>query len=156
MEVKAYSYSDRAGCTTKRKYKTGFLILISALPVSLRSIGQINVALSSAVAEYSFINNGKGIDVAAWLCWEIKHNCPLVSKALIPTILIFTDNLIALAIAAQQATNARTKHIDVRFHHVKHFRYCCKIFPIYIPASNQLASLQNYFTARHSQIFVHI
>lgn len=71
---------------------------------------------------------------------------------------MFTENTAVLATASQQKTNARTEHIDVIIHYVKHLSYCGHD-PSYLYSKHQTSlttGLRSLLAVGQSQIFVHI
>lgn len=120
LDVKAYSDSDWAGCTTTRKSTTGFIITVNNSPVSWKSLRQSSIALSSAEAEYIALSTtSKELTWIRRLLWEIQFKQPFSRLSLIPTIPIYCDNTAAISTAFQPGVNARTKHFEVRLHHIR-------------------------------------
>lgn len=142
LKIKAYSDSDWAGCKGTRQSTTGFLITANGTPISWKSIRQSIVALSSAEAEYiSLSTTAKELTWVRRLCWEVKFQRPFGVQSLIPTITVFSDNTAAIAISDQDGLNARTKHIAVRYHHVRNLRSDSVICIQHIPTLDQVADL---------------
>lgn len=114
LQIVGYGDSNWAASRETQKSTTGFLITIGGCLVSWLSKAQPSVTLSSTEAEY----------VALSMCaQEIKFIKMLLDeivpgKAEMPSILR-EDNTGAIFTAQNQQIGTRTKHIDVKYHHVK-------------------------------------
>jgi hypothetical protein len=112
LTITAYSDSDWAGDKDDRHSMTGTVILLNGAPIvwSARKQGIVTtssteaeyVALSETTKDVLYVNN-------------LLNEFTTVAK---PTY-IFVDNSGAIAIASKNINNQRTKHIDVRYHHVR-------------------------------------
>jgi hypothetical protein len=114
LKVYAYVDSNYATDTDNRKSVTGYVITIGGCLISWSSKSQPSVTLSSTEAEY----------VAASMCsTEIKF-IQMLLEELMPTennrpATLFEDNTGAMFLMENQAVGARTKHIDIRWHHMR-------------------------------------
>ena len=54
---------------------------------------------------------------AVWLRRFLKHLC--VTKTATDPILIWSDSMVALAYAKDPKYHGRTKHIEIKYHHVR-------------------------------------
>jgi hypothetical protein len=109
-ELEAYSDSNYAGDKDNRKSITGFAILISGVPISWKSKGQLNVTLSSNEAEYV---------VLCETVREVKFITQLLSMMNIEfkkPIRIHVDNIGAVFLSENTNSSERTKHIDIKYH----------------------------------------
>lgn len=110
--------------------------------MACKSIRQSIIALSSAEDEYIALPiTAKELTWLRRLCWEIKYQRPYVSEAVIPPIIVFSEKTADLAIYNKQGLNARTKHIEEKFHHIRHLRWNRKIRLEYIPKFDQVAEI---------------
>jgi hypothetical protein len=115
-DLKVYAYVDSNYATNKetRKSVTGFVLTIGGCLVSYSSKSQPSVTLSSTEAEY----------VAASMCaTEIKF-VQMLLEELMPKVdtrpaTLFEDNTGAIFLMENQAVGNRTKHIDIRWHHMR-------------------------------------
>jgi hypothetical protein len=115
-DLKCYAYVDSNFATNKdnRKSVTGFIVTVGGCIVSWSSKTQPSVTLSSTEAEY----------VAASTCaTEIKF-IQMLLEEIMPTeevrpATLFEDNTGAIYLMENQAVGSRTKHIDVRMHHIR-------------------------------------
>ena len=93
---------------------TGYIVTIGGCLVSAASKTQPSVTLSSTEAEY----------VAASMCaMEIKF-IQMLLEEIMPTAQVrpatlFEDNTGAMFLMENQAVGNRTKHIDIRWHHLR-------------------------------------
>lgn len=118
--LEAFCDADWAGCTFMRRSTTGSIIMHNQAPISWKSIRQTIVALSTAESEYIALSTtAKEISWLRRLVAEILQHRRIDQDVPMDSIPIITDSTAAKAIASSNNINARTKHIDVRFHHVR-------------------------------------
>jgi len=114
LKVYAYVDSNYATNTETRKSVTGYIITIGGCLINWTSKTQPSVTLSSTEAEY----------VAASMCaGEIKF-LQMLMEELMPNerfrpATLFEDNTGAMFLMENQAVGNRTKHIDIRWHHMR-------------------------------------
>ena len=109
-----------------RKSTSGFFYQLGQSPISWSSKKQVSVALSSTEAEY--VSAAYASQEAVWLRQLLDD---LGAAATQPT-LMYEDNQGCIKLAASEKTNARTKYIDIRHHHLRdlvdrgvlNFMYC--------------------------------
>jgi hypothetical protein len=129
----AFSDSDFAGDADDRRSTTGNIFILNGGPVSWRSQKQKCVALSTAESEY--IAASMATKEVVWLrrllmeigCQQ-NNSTPL-----------FCDNQSAIRLVYNPEFHQRTKHIDVKFHHIRDMQIQQEISIQYIPTENQLA-----------------
>jgi ribonuclease HI len=108
------SDSTWAGSNSGRKLIGGYIFLYEGSPISWQSKRQACVATSSNEAEYMAISEAS--KEALWprrVCIEMHVATPES-----PPILLHTDSEGAQALASTEGTK-RSKHIDVRYHHIR-------------------------------------
>ncbi|POM74328.1 Integrase catalytic core protein [Phytophthora palmivora] len=104
-ELTAYSDADWTGNRDDRRSVSGVMLMMCGAPVVWRSKFQKTVALSSTEAEYMALSDCiKEVDIGAE-----QHG---------PTV-IYEDNQGAMALAKNVGYQARTKHIDIRYHFIR-------------------------------------
>ena len=115
-DLKVYAYVDSNYATNKenRKSVTGYVLTIGGCLVSYSSKSQPSVTLSSTEAEY----------VAASMCATEVKFVQMLLEELMPTVetrpaTLFEDNTGAIFLMENQAVGNRTKHIDIRWHHMR-------------------------------------
>mmetsp|Transcript_25531 Transcript_25531/g.30985 ORF Transcript_25531/g.30985 Transcript_25531/m.30985 type:complete len:1362 (+) Transcript_25531:1568-5653(+) len=114
--LESYSDSDWAGDKTDRRSVSGSIVYLFGNPVTWSSHRQTTVALSSAEAEYYAMADATK---------ETLHVKQLISE-LFPSLItsavpIHVDNKGAGYIAENMINNKRTKHIDIRYHFIRHY-----------------------------------
>ncbi|ODM17047.1 hypothetical protein SI65_05760 [Aspergillus cristatus] len=113
-QPRGFSDSNWAGPNSDRKSIGGYIFLFGGSPISWQSKRQTCVATSSNEAEY--MAGSEAAKEAVWLrrlCFEmglIGHEAPPLE--------LYMDNEGAIALTSTEGTK-RSKHIDVRFHHVR-------------------------------------
>lgn len=113
-QPRGFSDSNWAGPNSDRKSIGGYIFLFGGSPISWQSKRQTCVATSSNEAEY--MAGSEAAKEAVWLrrlCFEmglIDHEAPPLE--------LYMDNEGAIALTSTEGTK-RSKHIDVRFHHVR-------------------------------------
>ena len=112
----AYSDSDWAGCHDTRKSTSCHVIYFCNGPVQTVTRTLKCIALSSADAEYYALSDTTR-ELVHWrriagdITGEPHENAP-------PTML-FVDNESAMTIAHSESCTRRSKHIQIRYHHVR-------------------------------------
>nr|GEV04349.1 retrovirus-related Pol polyprotein from transposon TNT 1-94 [Tanacetum cinerariifolium] len=132
IQFKAYCDSDWASCPVTRRSTTGFCVLLGDSPISWKSKKQAVVSRSSAEPQYR--------SMAMTCCevnWLVNLFKDLGIKDMKPVDL-FCDNQVALYIATNSVFHARTKHIEVDCHYVRHQLKAGKIKPTYVHTKSQL------------------
>lgn len=110
---KSFTDSDWA-MGEKRRSITGYIIMMGGGPISWASKQQAVVALSSAEAEYIAISfTARQVLWLRSLSKELSFPQPHAS-------VIFCDNRAAVFSALDPKSHSRLKHIDIRFHFVRH------------------------------------
>ena len=113
--MKLYGFVDAnwAASPTDRKSTSGGLFSIGSTVVSWYNKKQRSVALSSAEAEYMAASLAacEGI-------WMRKILVGLFGSHLDPTV-IYYDNQSCIKLSANLVFHDRSKHIDIRYHHIR-------------------------------------
>eukprot|EP00253_Pinus_taeda_P021700 PITA_21700 len=114
-EVKLCGFTDAdwAGSPTDRKRKFGGIFSIGSTTFSWYNRKQRSVALSSAEAEYMSASF-----VACEAIWMRKILVGLFGSHLEHTV-IYCDNQICIKLLANPVFHDRSKHIDIRYHHIR-------------------------------------
>jgi hypothetical protein len=96
----------------QRKSTSGNVFFLSGGPISWQSSKQKAVAISSSEAEYVAIS--KAAQQAVWLKGVL-----LELGIDLPYITLHADSRSGIAMTQQHTSHERTKHIAVRYHHVR-------------------------------------
>jgi len=131
-DLKIFVDADYAGDQTTRKSTSGFLIMIGDSPTSWYSKLQNCVATSTAESEYYSIS-----DCAKHSMWYINVLNELNIN--IKYAIINVDNNAAIYNCQNQSINTRSKHIDIKYHHIRDLIKKNKIKLKYIKSSENLA-----------------
>jgi hypothetical protein len=118
-----------------RRSVIGYTFLLSGCCVTWFSKRQDSVALSTTEAEYVALSDG--CKEAVWLRRLLSD---LGHKQAKPTILL-EDNLACIAIASNPRDHSKTKHIDIKYHHVRERIANGEVSVSFIPTSKQLADI---------------
>jgi hypothetical protein len=124
--------SDWASDHLTRKSTSGFVFFLGNSPISWQSKLQSTVALSSTEAEYvsASIATQEGLWIRSLLReWGLSMSMPTT---------IWCDNKGAIQIAQGPVNNKRTKHVDIRFHHIRDHIEKGDIVVDHIPTENIL------------------
>ena len=115
-DLKPMAFIDSNFATSKfnRKSVTGFVTGLGGCPIIFASKTQPTVSLSSTEAEYIAASMG---------ATELKFMCMLLSE-LVPNEVIrpatiHEDNTGAIFLMENMSVGPRTKHIDIRWHHLR-------------------------------------
>ena len=113
--IRIYTDSDYAQDTRNRKLRAGFLATFNGHPFHYRSTMETCMAQSTFEAE--LIAAVQAIKEALWLR-EIMSSMSCRPPVCIP---VHIDNQAVLAFSANAAINQRSKHIEVRYHAIRHY-----------------------------------
>lgn len=124
--IEGFVDADWGGSTLDRKSYSGFIFFVGDCPVSWQSVKQSCVALSSTEAEYMAMSE------AAKEAIFLKRLLEEIGYTLGEAVILNVDNQGAEKLASNPVHHKRTKHIDIRFHHVRevvknkdvHLKYC--------------------------------
>lgn len=112
VDVSAYSDSDWASDKTDRKSVTGWIAMVNGNPVSWASKKQKSVAQSSCEAElYAAAAATNELLWLRSLMKELGMEVEGASKLLV-------DNQGTIEVAKHGVKSDRTKHVDVKYHHI--------------------------------------
>jgi len=132
MNLKIFVDADYAGDPESRKSTSGFLMMMGSTPTSWFSKLQHCVSTSTAEAEYYSLS--ECAKHALWyknLLSELNIN--------LKDITIFVDNKATIYNSENVSINPKSKHIDIRFHHVRDL-VSKKIIKLkYIKSKNNIA-----------------
>lgn len=109
----AYSDADWGSETDKRRSCSGYVIKLSGAAICWMSKRQPIVALSSTEAEYIALSS-----TICELIW-LKQLIDELNTNIAKSITVFCDNQSTIKLAASDAYRPRTKHIDIRYHHIR-------------------------------------
>ncbi|KAJ8576495.1 hypothetical protein ON010_g2714 [Phytophthora cinnamomi] len=114
ISLEGFCDADWANCVDTRRSVTGYVFLMNGGAISWRSKKQPTVAASTAEAEYISLS-----EATKEILWLRMIFADLKLRYVIDRgIRLHVDNQGAIAIAKNQETSQRSKHIDVRFRFV--------------------------------------
>ena len=131
MKLCGFMDADWAGSPTGRKSTSGGVFSIGSTAFSSYNRKQRSVALSSVEAEYM------AASLAA--CEAIRMRKILVGlfdSHLDPTV-IYCDNQICIKLSTNPLFHDRSKHIDIRYHHIRDCGQRRIMLLSYIPREDQ-------------------
>jgi hypothetical protein len=129
-----YSDANWGGDRNDRKSHTGYLFMLNGSPISWTSKKQTTVAVSTMEAEYMALSDASKEALA-----RMQQLSEL--RCLIPPPTLLSDNQGALDIAENPTKFQRAKHIDIRFHFIRHTLLNNNITINYIPSSDNPADV---------------
>lgn len=114
LNIETYCDASFAPDEFNRKSRTGYVIMVSGAPVAWRSTLQKVIAHSTAEAEYIAMSDA--VREAVY----IQHLLQAMgySANIEQPITVYEDNQVAKRMAEEIATK-RSKHIDIKYHHVR-------------------------------------
>lgn len=111
--------SDCGGDVEKRRSTTSFLVSVNGTPIYWMSKTQTVITLSSAEAEYAALSAcAKEFSWFGNFNFEIVNTHPYNDSA-IPASPIYVNSTTALSMGKKEKSTPRTKHIDMKLHHVR-------------------------------------
>lgn len=130
-----FSDADWAGDPDTRRSTTGFIFTLNGAPISWKSKLQASTALSSVESEYIAL-----CGAAREAQWIRQILSELGSPIRLPTK-IYDDNRGCISISGNNRTDARTKHIDVKYHFVRQMVHRNQIVIDYVPTQDMIADI---------------
>jgi hypothetical protein len=130
-----YCDSDWASDTVTRRSRTGYVFTMNGGAVSWKSQHQPTVALSTAEAEYMALT--AAIQEAIFLRQLLDS---MGVKQLEPTM-IFEDNQACIALSKNSLVNARSKHIDIKYHFNREKVESGEVVLKYCPSAEMIADV---------------
>jgi hypothetical protein len=130
-----------------QKSTTRYVFIISGGPVSWTSHKQTTIALPTMEAEYMALSDASREAIArSNLFSELNIN--------VPTPLLHSDNQGALTIVENPTNYQRAKHIDIRYHFIRHALEQGKIRIEFLPTAVQPADIltKSLSPQRHKQL----
>lgn len=109
----AYCDADWGSECDDRKSRTGFVVMMAGAAISWNSKKQSIVALSSTEAEYIALSST--VREAIWFI-QLQTEIGCETKT---AFTIYCDNMSAIKLGTSEAYRPRTKHIDIRLHHIR-------------------------------------
>ena len=135
ISIVGYCDADWAGNKTDRKSTTGCCLFVNGCLVSWQTKKQSTIALSSAESELmSLTDVVKEALYFHLLLTQMKYDVSL-------PIVIHVDNQSAIKIASNDIFRERTKHIDTKYHFIKHHINDGKIKLAWIESKQQIADI---------------
>lgn len=135
QHVRVYSDADYAGDTDTRRSTSGVVVKFGSGTISWSSQRQHAVALSTTEAEYMAASQA-----AKEIIWIKTLFRELLNVTEIPATL-YMDNQSAIQLIKNPVYHKRTKHIDVRYHHLRD-QYEDKAFSLeFVSSKDQQADM---------------
>ena len=135
-EENVYAYADAnwAADADTRRSTSGYVFFLGSAPISWSSKRQPIVALSSTEAEYISLSH---------CAQESQYIRKLLIEFSVPPapVTIFGDNIPSLKLAENHLVNARTKHIDVRYHFLRELLVNKSIVLVHVSSENMIADI---------------
>lgn len=130
-----YSDADWGGDQRKRKSYSGMAIVYSGCLICFKAQQQDVVALSTTEAEY--ISASRAVQELTWVDRFISE---LSAPRTVKNVLL-CDNQSAIKLIKNPEFHQRSKHIDIKYHHIRD-RYEAGLFDLeFIASEDQLADL---------------
>ena len=135
LNILGHSDSDWASDTIDRKSFTGYIFMMHGGPATWTAHKQTTVAHSSTDAEYMALSDASREAIARIQFFQ-ELNIPSAP------VLILADSQTAIDVADGSAINhTKTKHIDIRYHALRHYIQDDKVLVSHIPRADNIADL---------------
>jgi hypothetical protein len=132
-ELHGYADASWGEDPSTRRSQTGFAFILANAAISFKTSLQHTVALSSTEAEYlSLASAVKEVLYLRNLLCDLGLSLPMHTTVL-------EDNQSTIKMALNQASSARTKHIDIRHHFLKSHVNNGNVTLRYVPTEHQAA-----------------
>ena len=132
----AHSDADWAGDTTDRKSTSGHVFILASASISWRSSKQTCVAIFTTEAEYIALS--ATVQEALWLQ---QLTSDLFGSKIQESTTFFEDNQSTIALAKNQSTHGRTKHVDIKYHFIHDYVEARRVKLLYCPTEDMLADM---------------
>ena len=139
LRIRGFSDSNYATNKDTRRSVTGYILTLGGALLTARSVSQRSTSLSSCESEYV---------AASTAAVDIKY-IQMILEELFPAeetspAELLIDNMAALHLIENDAVGSRTKHIDVKMHHIKEMRRGPKprLVVKYVRTEENMADLQ--------------
>lgn len=138
QEFKLLGYSDASWGSSliDRKSITGYCFILSGAAVTWQSRKQQTIALSTLESEYMAISSTT--QECLWLRRFLRELLLIDDKK--PET-IFSDNQGAIQLAKHADSHGRTKHIDIKYHFIRHHLLLNEIVLSFLPTHRMIADL---------------
>lgn len=149
-QIYGFSDSDWASDYDSRRSCSGYIFLFQGAPVSWCSKKQSTVALSTMEAEYMALS--AATQEALWLRQleaQLRPHDPAGPAGPCDPTLIYCDNQSAIHFAGKESYNARSKHIDIKFHFLREKIANKEIKVNYVETNNMIADVLTKATFKH-------
>ena len=113
ISLSTFSDVDWAGDPNDRRSTLGLLVFLGNNPITWSAKKQLTVSRSSTEAKYRALASA-----SAELCW-LRTLIKDLGLYLYDPLILWCDNVSALAIASNPVFHARKKHIEVDFHFIR-------------------------------------
>ena len=133
--LKGYCDASYASDPTSRRSVTGYVFFVGDCAVTWFAGLQKSVSLSTAESEYVAVSDG--CKEAVWLS-RLLSDLGAPQKGPIP---LLEDNQACIALASNPRDHTRTKHIDVRHHHIRERVQAGEVTLVYVPTASQVADI---------------
>ncbi|KAE9323261.1 hypothetical protein PF008_g17414 [Phytophthora fragariae] len=140
-QLEAYSDADWAGNRDDRRSVSGMLLMLCGAPVVWRSTFQKTVALSSTEAEYMALSDC--VKECIWMRRLLKD----IGAEQVGATVIYEDNQGAMALAKNVGYQARTKHINIRYHFIREKVVSNQVELEYVDTKNPLCNGPSEYTS---------
>ena len=135
INLSGYADADWGGDLIGRKSTSGYVFKLGSSTVSWRSKRQSVVALSSTEAEYIALSMAS--QEAIW----IRNLLESMNFKQEDATILFEDNQGSIALAKNPKDHSRAKHIDIKYHFVRHAVEKKNIQLVYCPTENMMADI---------------
>ncbi|MEL6606298.1 MAG: reverse transcriptase domain-containing protein [Cyanobacteria bacterium J06614_10] len=115
MTITTFADADFAGETDERKSTTGFVIYLNSTPI-VWSSKKIKCAVTSTF-EAEFIALSEALKETLYVL-QLAHSLGVSVKL---PMTMYCDNLSAAYVASNPESEARARHVAIRFHHVRSY-----------------------------------
>ena len=112
-ELTAYVDADHAGDMDKGYSTTGVVVCLAGAPIDWKWVKQTVVSVSTLESEYVALSK------ACLMVVYLRHLLKTISIKQSAATVVFEDNMSAVSTSPSNKITPRTKHIDIKFHHVR-------------------------------------
>jgi hypothetical protein len=140
LKLQCYSDADWAGDLDTRKSTSGYIALLCGGPIAWHSCKQTLVSTSTCEAEYIGLS-GAGKETQYLRNLLNTFGLDQTEPGDVSVSELYGDNKGANFLADNPKTNNRTKHIEIKYHHIRCLTKRKIMKVIYVPTCDMLADM---------------
>ena len=142
LSIVVWSDSDYSNSLDDRRSVTGYIVQVNGSVISWASKRQSTATTSTCEAEYYAMS--AAVSEVKWVRMFLRELLSFDSVQIAPlsyTVTAKVDSTAAIAVSKNDIHHGRTKHIDIRHHHIREAIEKNQLLVEHVPSQDQLADI---------------